>query len=334
MKILSGKKLRLVIFGLLVIAVLGFLVSQPNRSHYEDKEILSIGNSGKVIQISARSQITKRDSDKDGLKDWEEELWGTNPNNPDTDEDGTNDGDEVDDNRNPTVAGPDDVFQGDIFIKQSSSDFSSGGLTETEKFSQEFFAEYLSLKQSGVDLNEQEVQDFLINSTFEKAQVEIKKDSYTPTDLNIIQDDSVDAIKKYGNEMGNIIITYSIESENEAVILKRALENNDKEEIKKLEPIITAYKNHLDKFLNVPVPQSATITHLKIINSFSLIASTIEGMRAVFSDPLIALNSVAVYQDNAQELGDSFLGSNEYFKIKDISFDKNEAGYVFTHLII
>jgi hypothetical protein len=134
--------------------------------------------------------------------------------------------------------------------------------------------------------------------------------------------------------MGNIIITYSIESENEAVILKRALENNDKEEIKKLEPIITAYKNHLDKFLNVPVPQSATITHLKIINSFSLIASTIEGMRAVFSDPLIALNSVAVYQDNAQELGDSFLGSNEYFKIKDISFDKNEAGYVFTHLII
>ena len=167
-----------------------------------------------------------------------------------------------------------------------------------------------------------------------KTQEEIKKDSYTSTDLNITQDDNVESIKKYGNEMGNIIIKYSIESEGELVILKRALENNDKEEIKKLELIIKGYKNHLNNFLNVPVPQSAVDTHLKMVNSFSLIIDTIEKMRAVFSDPLVALNGVAMYQDDAQELVDAFQDSNEYFKIKDISFDKNEAGYVFTHLII
>lgn len=45
------------------------------------------------------------DSDGDGLKDWEELLWGTDIHNPDSDGDGMNDGDEVNAARNPKEAG-------------------------------------------------------------------------------------------------------------------------------------------------------------------------------------------------------------------------------------
>jgi hypothetical protein len=48
------------------------------------------------IDTSAANVIRDRegdvDTDLDGLKDWEEALWGTDPKNPDTDGDGTADG--------------------------------------------------------------------------------------------------------------------------------------------------------------------------------------------------------------------------------------------------
>ena len=46
-----------------------------------------------------------KDSDKDGLFDEEESVYGTNVNNPDTDGDGYKDGEEVDGGFNPTGSG-------------------------------------------------------------------------------------------------------------------------------------------------------------------------------------------------------------------------------------
>jgi hypothetical protein len=54
-----------------------------------------------VIESSANDTV---DSDNDGLKDWEETLWGTDPHKADTDGDGTPDGQEVKDGRNPLKA--------------------------------------------------------------------------------------------------------------------------------------------------------------------------------------------------------------------------------------
>ncbi|MEK7541563.1 MAG: hypothetical protein AAB533_01815, partial [Patescibacteria group bacterium] len=42
-----------------------------------------------------------RDQDADGLKDWEEGIFRTDPQNPDTDADGTPDGEEIKQNRDP-----------------------------------------------------------------------------------------------------------------------------------------------------------------------------------------------------------------------------------------
>ena len=49
-----------------------------------------------------------KDTDGDGLKDWEELLWKTDPNKMDTDGDGTPDGEEINLGRNPLKAGPND----------------------------------------------------------------------------------------------------------------------------------------------------------------------------------------------------------------------------------
>jgi len=60
---------------------------------------------GKTTKIS---QEQLKDSDNDGLKDWEEELYHTDPYNADTDNDGFLDGEEVATGTNPRVKAPGD----------------------------------------------------------------------------------------------------------------------------------------------------------------------------------------------------------------------------------
>ena len=71
-------------------------------------------------QINMRNEkiipLALKDSDADGLPDWKEALWKTNPDVPDTDGDGMSDGDEVDFDRNPLVHGPNDGLSWPITV--------------------------------------------------------------------------------------------------------------------------------------------------------------------------------------------------------------------------
>ena len=52
------------------------------------------------------------DPDSDGLKNWQEEVYKTDPRNPDTDSDGYLDGEEVASGYDPTIAAPNDALEG------------------------------------------------------------------------------------------------------------------------------------------------------------------------------------------------------------------------------
>lgn len=63
------------------------------------------GQSGGMFKLETNSNIVFTDTDSDGLADvTETNIHGTNPNNPDTDGDGTNDGDEVAAGTDPKTA--------------------------------------------------------------------------------------------------------------------------------------------------------------------------------------------------------------------------------------
>src|SRR3989338_908000 len=59
-------------------------------------------------QAAKAASVLSKDADNEGLKDWEEELWHTDALKPDTDGDGTSDGEEIKLGRNPLKAGPGD----------------------------------------------------------------------------------------------------------------------------------------------------------------------------------------------------------------------------------
>ncbi|MFT5179911.1 MAG: hypothetical protein ACI8V7_000457, partial [Candidatus Paceibacteria bacterium] len=109
---MEGPSNKVPIFFVIVVVV---VVSVISFSSLSDKYGDSKNNTGKpdVVSLSiARENVRDlNDTDEDGLYDWEEDLWGSDINKPDTDNDGTNDGDEISERRDPTIAGPNDLLK-------------------------------------------------------------------------------------------------------------------------------------------------------------------------------------------------------------------------------
>jgi len=104
-----GKKLNLLVAILILIIGIfigGFLVlkSKTGKANIAQSLTELFGTNSQSSQTNEKN----KDSDNDGLTDWQEEIYKTDPNNPDTDGDGYLDGEEVLSGYDPLKPGPDD----------------------------------------------------------------------------------------------------------------------------------------------------------------------------------------------------------------------------------
>jgi hypothetical protein len=317
------KIVMLAVFALIVI--LGtFLLSKS-------KQRTVVQGTGGIVATSSIDlikNVSEIDSDKDGLKDWEESLWKSDSQKADSDADGTTDGEEVRLGRNPGVKGPNDKIT--IQAEGSASNENDPTLTRTDRLSRELFARYLEAKQSGQALDAS-MQEQLVNTVIENSYLSYKE--YTANDLRIINDGSELALRKYANEMGLALATYSTQEENEGVIIRRSVDREDKSEMKKVDRIITSYENILAASLKVEVPQEAVTIHLGVLNAYSDTIMTIKGMRGIYDDPFTAVQAISHYQDASRGLLNAFLEVKGFFAGKRILFEKTEPGYMYTNTV-
>ncbi len=102
--VFSLTRRRALIWGaLLGLFALGGYVAMLGVSSYRtaQKAATIIAHQSEVI---GQQQLLE-DQDGDGLKNWEEVIWKTDPQNPDTDGDGVGDGEEIKQGRDPLVKG-------------------------------------------------------------------------------------------------------------------------------------------------------------------------------------------------------------------------------------
>ncbi|MDO8510458.1 MAG: thrombospondin type 3 repeat-containing protein [bacterium] len=316
----SKKIVALLIVALALVASLSILALKRGAKSAPAEPTIDL-----VSATETREAFTETDSDNDGLKDWEEILWQTSSQNRDTDRDGTSDGEEVAAGRNPSVAGPNDTLN-----ISAPTESETGVKTDTSEFSRTFFGNYLKAKQSGKSLN----PDAIIEATLETSVPSIEAKIYTLAQLKTSQVDNAESIRAYGNLLGKIMIENSPKQlENELIIAYRAATTENKDELKKLEPIIEAYRKILDELIKMPVPKSALSYHLLFVNSISQVTTTIEGMNMVFVDPVRALVSIGQYLEHAQALANSYAGLVGYFKNQNVIFTQQEHGYLWSNTI-
>lgn len=320
---LPSKKLTLIVASLLFVVALVFGADWLGDRGSGGEKLLGV-IPGQKISGGSFGQLVERDSDRDGLKDWEEALWETDASNPDTDEDGTEDSEEIKLGRNPKIKGPNDKLSEE---EKRAVGGGSEEISKTDAFGRGFFASIMTLKDSGqlTPENMQKLSDSLVeNFTTEDVK------NFSIGDLKILSDSGSAALKKYGNELGAIFEEYlKLKLPDEIIIAARAVSSGDQGELQKLDQIISANKKLIEKHLAMSVPSKASPVHLKLINHYQTITVAIENMKKMIDDPLTGTIAISRYKKELQPLNNTMTELKNFFINNKIVFGESEPGILF-----
>ena len=318
MRGLPSKKFLVVAIAALIVLGAWFLVSYKSNSNNNNN------SPGKFSYISSLFKSNDKDSDNDGLMDWEEALWKTDPKNPDTDGDGTLDGQEVSQGRDPLKPGPDDKLEDvKIFSQENISEASE--LTKTDILARDFFANFLALQQSGNlnQENKEKLTDFFLASIAQEKLI----DKYSISDLNLIGTNK-ESLKNYGNDIGKIIKEYnSSRNESDMEVINRFVQSQSEANAKEIDFLIKLYQNTAQKLLIMTVPQSLTQYNLSLLNSMFNFSEALKNIQQIFKDPVWAMIGIQQYQQEYLRIERSLQDISRYFTQEEIFFNQNDNGY-------
>lgn len=316
---MPGKKIIFIIFAFLIVGGgMVFIIGKGKARTvvYENKN----------VRLTEAEKIAVIDSDKDSLMDWEESLWKTDPQNPDTDGDGASDGEEVKNGRDPLRKGPNDKLDSETIAKKINEG-SEAELSDTTKFSRELFVKLLAAKKAGENISESDYE-YLIEKNVSREKEILEHKLYKPEDFKVFKGETADSIRAYGNSIASIMMLPSPEPlEHELEILIRVIDTENAAELDKLIPLVTQYNRIKTDLLNTKVPESAIPWHLEMTNSIVKKMHDIEGMRYIFSDPLRAIPAIGRYQEDADGFMKALRGYKDYFAIRQVTFAQEENGY-------
>ncbi|HEY4515446.1 MAG TPA: hypothetical protein VJJ22_04835 [Candidatus Paceibacterota bacterium] len=292
--------------GVIALTVLGVLIIV----------ILTFSKLNKIEPIAKNSPtpvaIANLDSDSDNLADWEEALWGSDPNKPDTDLDGTNDGEEVRTKRNPLIPGPSDAIQAEVVASQEPEstpyvyEFDNKvGESLTDKLAINLTTNYLTAKSSGVyDAN---TGNQIINSLVSEAGSPEIYRTITLEDLNI--GGSVNAVgaEEYGLRLNSALSKFDSMAIDEPRIISNAIKNDNLSILDGLTVYATKYKTLRATLLNMNTPKQFANLHLEFTQAVDTVARSLGDIQKFKEDAVTLLREVARYRLAMQSLYNTYM---------------------------
>lgn len=240
-----------------------------------------------------------KDTDGDGLKDWEEPLYKTNPENPDTDGDGTLDGEEIAKGRDPLKPGPDDAIQNTAPLIPRSALEDESNLTK--EFGRIFFENYLKEKITNPNssLTPDDAAQAVTESFFSQHGTrDIVFPAAPPSDIHVIDDNSRAAVERYGTSIMEIFHRDLAGTENPLLLFASILRRDDyQSQLFRFDPIIARYQKAYEDYKNLPVPSSWKDIHERMLNQILRIKTVVELLRDSDHDFMKALIAVTQYPD-------------------------------------
>ncbi len=271
-----------------------------------------------TLQASAIGSIdSELDTDNDGLKDWQEVLWGADRTNKDSDGDGVSDGDEIEKGRDPKIAGPDDSLEKTRGISASSVTSFSAAVSQdpdniTESVSKDLFAKFMSLQSQG-PIDEQ-TQTALISDVISKIDPGSIPPRYSISDIAVI-DTNPTTMRAYASGIANVL-----------AVLQKNVPANASNDVG-----LRAYESAIESLHKLPAPSSLGITHVQLLNNFNASYQMMILLATYEKDPikgLVALKSLQENTDNGVLLFKTIAAE---LKKNDIIFDKAESGYIWNN---
>ncbi|MDD4803748.1 MAG: thrombospondin type 3 repeat-containing protein [Candidatus Pacebacteria bacterium] len=263
------------------------------------------------------STLTKNntDSDEDGLTDWLETLYGTNPNKKDTDDDGTTDGQEIKEQRDPAKANtakegetPNDKIDPIIIEQDKSMSDEYEKLNPTEKLARNIISDIMASQPVSGTMDE-ETMNTIINKTLN----EIPQKEFT----GITKIEDLNFIKIDKNTISRDLGIYKNSYYKETEILRKILGTDlltmsnymiKEEEINEEEfsKVIEKYQSVVNNLVKMPLPantkSAGAYYHLMMINDIEKIIAIDKDIVKSKNDNLSVLSNLSLLNKTLTDL--------------------------------
>jgi hypothetical protein len=236
--------------------------------------------------------LVNKDTDGDGIPDWEESLYGTDPTKKETTP-GIPDSVAIEKLKSEQTVGT--TGQANVLSQNT------GNLTKTDQFSRDFLATVTSLSQNGTI--DQTTVDQISSSLANNIQNSQPRKVYTLTDVKIAKGDTYQYIKKYSDALDALDNIYQKKPAKYTVpdILQKFAgdENNvDVSALSLLDPNIKQMDDFKNDLIKTEVPQSLATLHLDVINGLERVIENLNDIKLYDTDTIVSLGAITQYYQN------------------------------------
>ncbi len=319
----STRTLRIAAASLLAVLMVGgtYLSTGPNP-FFGLTRIVGAQSSEELLR-----EYAAKDSDSDGLPDWQEALYGTDPFNPESFRVGILDGEAV----AQGLIEPRVTVRAEKEPTDPNSIPGTAGAPSslTDRFAQTLLKQYL-LNRTGTPPSQEEIVAFVQKGVAELSASAVERDRYTLSDVRVSGDSGSAALIAYAAEAEAAIaantVSSSISARNELSYFQDAIRGDDAA-LAKVSAYSKAYAAMGDALIRLPVPQEVRQSHLTIVNATMHLSSMTADMATLKEDPLRALMGIGLYGKHATSMKSGFANLNGVFRARQVSLTKGQPGY-------
>ncbi|MDP3725821.1 MAG: hypothetical protein Q8R36_01345 [bacterium] len=327
---LPSKKFIITALGVAVLVFASWYVflSSPDSAELAENQ------TGKTA-INTQFEAVNKDSDGDGLKDWEELLWKTDPLNPDTNGDGMGDKEETLLNSNKTLRPVNDTEQNNSLANNEEN--------LTQRIAEDFGTAYLTRKlvpnNSDSEAPNLEGLEALVFSDIKKTITQTAEtklpDKYSASDIKILAEASQSATRTYINTIGKIITNAPHEPEkSEMEILEEVITKEDLKPLAGIGLHSENYRYFTEKIKDVPVLEVFKDAHLALINTFWRLHLITADMARLDQDPIKSIAAISQYDQEIKNSLEPLGIIIDAIKNGNIEFSEGEGGIIFSKYVV
>ncbi len=255
---------------------------------------------GERVPITASTTASARtnqpDTDGDGLRDWEEKLWGTNKSNPDTDSDGMSDGEEVTSETDPRVPGPQPLT---LDVDKSRA--------LIHKLNYGHKVPILSPDPSDLSTS----------------------NNITISSLNTVNTSDLNNLRQYGLAVAQTLFPLASGTMSTAASTTLSMvEHKRYEGAPGLVSLSALLRTIASTLIEMPVPSSAAELHTALAGDLLKLGELSSYMAKAETEPILALSSAQEFEKARTVLAKDVDNFNQYFRDRQILFNQFESAKI------
>lgn len=257
-----------------------------------------------------------KDSDNDGLPDWEEALYGTDPNNPHSVSAALTDGQAV--------------AQGLVKPKFASATSTApvnpstvpgvavATTTVTDQFARTLFSQYL-LSRGSTPPTQQDIVNFVQQGIAQLEQNQTVPPAFNVGEVRVVGSGSA-ALTAYAAAAENAFTKRSVATtKSEIDLYSDAVTKNDATALAQVNSIARTYIATAHDLIALPVPREAADAHLQLANALDQMGQVLTDMGTLNTDPLRAMLGIRKYDAAHAKLVTAFAAMQKVYASSGVS---------------